>query len=150
MGELVQEVSMSRNHGDLVEEQARLDRPVAVADDNREGRFICQGASVDEPVTLVVIDDLDVGRDHIYFGSSKLISSLWRQGRYQEQSNEVNAYVSPLSPLAKKAQWKKAHHYWLGSIINTSSDVKSPRSLFSYNLSSTCNHSQSTVFFLCI
>lgn len=45
------------------EEEARLDGPAAVADDDGQRGVVFDGVSVDEPVKVVVVDDLDVDGD---------------------------------------------------------------------------------------
>lgn len=54
-------VACHLSHG--LEEQARLDRPEAVADDDRQRGVVFQDLSIDKPVTVVVINNLVVHRD---------------------------------------------------------------------------------------
>jgi len=54
-------VACHLSHG--LEEEARFDRPAAIADDYDQRGVIFHGVSVDKPVELVVVNNLDVYRD---------------------------------------------------------------------------------------
>jgi len=56
-------VSVTSHLSHALEEKARLDRPATIANDDRQCGVVLDDLSVDKPVAVVVINDLDVYRD---------------------------------------------------------------------------------------